>query len=65
MSSQNVYHDWLDAGLVRADPSFRRSKRRLRALRAIAVRETDQRDLAYVTNAIAELVAYPEADLPE
>ena len=65
MSDQNIYHDWLDAGLVRADPSFRRSKRRLRALRAIAVRETDQRDLAYVTNAIAELVTYPEVDLPE
>ena len=65
MSSQNVYHDWLDAGLVRSDPSFRSSKRRLRALRAIAERETDPKDLSYVTNAIAELVAYPEADLSE
>ena len=26
---------------------------------------TDAKDLSYVTNAINELVAYPEADLPE
>ena len=65
LSDYNIYHDWLDAAMKRADPTYSQSKRRLRVLRAISLRETDARDLSYVTNAINELVAYPEADLPD
>lgn len=65
MSDCNIYHDWLDAAMMRANPAYSQSKRRLRVLRAISLRETDANDLLYVTNAINELVAYPEADLPE
>ena len=65
MADCNIYHDWLDAAMKRADPTYSQSKRRLSVLRAIFQRETDANDLAYVTNAINELVAYPEADLPE
>ena len=65
LSDYNIYHDWLDAAMKRADPTYSQSKRRLRVLRAISLRETDAKDLSYVTNAINELVAYPEADLPE
>ena len=64
LSDYNIYHDWLDAAMKRADPTYSQSKRRLRVLRAISQRETDAKDLSYVTNAINELVAYPEADLP-
>ena len=65
MSDCNIYHDWLDAAMMRANPAYSQSKRRLRVLRAISLRETDANDLLYVTNAINELVAYPEVDLPE
>ena len=65
LSDYNIYHDWLDAAMKRADPTYSLSKRRLSVLRAISLRETDAKDLSYITNAINELVAYPEADLPE
>lgn len=65
LSDYNIYHDWLDAAMKRADPTYSQSKRRLGVLRAISLRETDAKDLSYVTNAINELVAYPEADLPD
>ena len=65
MSDFNIYHDWLDIAMKKANPTYSLSKRRLRTLRSIALRELDVNDIAYVTNAINELVAYPEADLPE
>ena len=65
LSDYNIYHDWLDAAMKRTDPTYSQSKRRLSVLRAISLRETDAKDLSYVTNAINELVAYPESDLPE
>ena len=65
LSDYNIYHDWLDAAMKRTDPTYSQSKRRLSVLRAISLRETDAKDLSYITNAINELVAYPEADLPE
>ena len=65
LSDYNIYHDWLDAAMKRTDPTYSQSKRRLSVLRAISLRETDAKDLSYITNAINELVAYPEADLPD
>lgn len=65
LSDQNIYHDWLDGAMKRAIPSYAQSKRRLSVLRSVSRRTVDAHDLAYVTNAINELVAYPEANLPE
>lgn len=54
-----------DKVLCKKCPQYRNSKRRLSALRAAVERGIHQNQTAYVTNAINELVAYPEADLPE
>lgn len=55
----------LDESLVRTDPSYGMSRRRLAVLRSVAGLGVNVYQAAYVTNAIAELVAYPEVDLPE
>ena len=55
----------VDQEIARADPSYRFSKRRLSVLRSAYALGVSQYQIAYVTNAINELVAYPEADLPE
>ena len=59
------YPAGLDQSLLRHDPSYRLSRRRLSILRDVYVHGVDQWDIGYVTNAINELVAYPEANLPE
>ena len=59
------YPAGLDQTLVRLDSGYRQSKRRLSIMREVYAHGVDQWDIAYVTNAINELVAYPEADLPE
>ena len=59
------YPAGLDQSLIRRDPSFRQSRRRLSILRDVYAHGVDQWDISYVTNAINELVAYPEAELPE
>ena len=59
------YPAGLDRSLMHHDPSYRQSRRRLSVLRDVYAHGVDQWDFAYVTNAINELVAYPEADLPE
>ena len=59
------YPAGLDQSLLRCDPSYRQSRRRLSIMRDVYLHGVDQWDIAYVTNAINELVAYPEADLPE
>ena len=59
------YPAGLDQSLIRHDSSYRQSRRRLSILRDVNAHGVDQWDIAYVTNAINELVAYPEADLPE
>ena len=63
-SNKNPY--WLDKLLIGNDPSYKYSKRRLAVLR---VSDLETRpfwfQINYVTNAINELVAYPEADLPD
>ena len=48
-----------------ADLSYRLSKRRLPVLRGVQENGIDEYDIFYVTNAINELVAYPEVDLPD
>ena len=60
----NAY--WLDRLLLERDASYQHSKRRLANLRN-SVAYATQWDFIYnyVTNAINELVAYPEADLPD
>ena len=59
------YPAGLDQSLLRHDPSYRLSRRRLSILRDVYVHGVDQWDIGYVTNAINELVPYPEANLPE
>ena len=59
------YPAGLDQTLIRHDPGYRHSRRRLSIMRAVNAHGVDQWDIAYVTNAINDLVAYPEADLPD
>ena len=59
------YPEGLDRTLVFYDTRYRMSRRRLANLRAVYAHGVDRWDLPYVTNAINELVAYPEAELPE
>ena len=52
--------------MVRDDESYRYSKRRLQILRAADILHCPyQYQVNFVTNAINELVAYPEAALPD
>ena len=59
------YPAGLDQCLIWHDSTYRLSRRRLSILRDVREHGVDRWDIAYVTNAINELVAYPEADLPE
>ena len=59
------YPQGLDEALVRKDAGYRHSRRRLANLRSVYAHGVDQWNIAYVTNAINELVAYPEQNLPE
>ena len=62
--SCNYY--WLDSLLIEGDPTYRFSKRRIGFMRGIATYAAQWQFMAnYVTNAINELVAYPEANLPD
>ena len=61
----NECHQWLDEALIESDPSYRYSKRRLWVFRGASARGVNQYSSSYVTNAINELVAYPEANLPD
>ena len=55
----------IDTALIQADNTYRHSKRRLSDLRAAYPRCFNEFQTNYVTNAINELVAYPEANLPD
>ena len=58
--------EYNDIGFKNADPSYEYSKRRLAVLRAVLPDCQGYDNLMdYATNAINELVAYPEADLPD
>ena len=61
----NLYFRRMDEAMIRTEPSYRQSRRRLVVLRSVNSLGVSPYQLAYVTNAINELVAYPEADLPE
>lgn len=54
-----------DHALMSLDPSYANSKRRLALLRFACSNVSGPFATEYVTNAINELVAYPEANLPE
>lgn len=62
-SNKNYY--WLDSLLIKDDPTYRFSKRRLAVLRSADLNCPYPYQVNYVTNAINELVAYPEANLPD
>ena len=55
----------LDEALCKCDPAYIHSKRRLSVLRSAAALDLCDMQRNYVTNAISELVAYPEANLPD
>ena len=58
--------EYNDIGFKNADPSYEYSKRRLAVLRAVLPDCQGYDNLMnYATNAINELIAYPEADLPD
>ena len=61
----NLYFRRMDEAMISTEPAYRLSKRRLAVLRSAYELGVSQNQIAYVTNAINELVAYPEADLPE
>ena len=63
--SANRYVWDVDTVFIETDPTYRNSRRRIEVLRAAFRLGVSQYQIAYVTNAINELVAYPEADLPE
>ena len=64
-SNINQCHEWLDETIIRHDASYRYSRRRLGVMRSVYSRGINQYSYSYVTNAINELVAYPEANLPD
>ena len=62
---RNSGHVSLDGSIQAVDPTYHASKRRLAVLRAAQNRCGNSFQLDYVTNAINELVAYPESALPD
>ena len=63
--SVSTMHQSLDMALMEVDPSYRFSRRRLSVMRLAQNRCWNTMLTNYVTNAINELVAYPEASLPD
>ena len=61
----NTMHISLNDAILAADPTYRYSKRRLAVMRAAQNRCINPGLYSFVTNAINELVAYPEANLPD
>ena len=61
----NRYVMDVDEVLIKTDSTYRSSRRRLEVLRTVHQLGVSVYQINYVTNAINELVAYPEADLPE
>ena len=52
-------------GMVFFDPGYRFSKRRLGVLRAVKEKVVSPYQSRYVNDALRELVAYPEDELPD
>ena len=61
----STMHKSLDAALIEVDSTYRFSKRRLSVMRSAQNRCWNAMLTNYVANAISELVAYPEANLPD
>ena len=61
----NTSNSIVDEALVAADSTYRYSRRRLAVMRSAYPRCFNEYQTNYVTNAINELVAYPEANLPD
>ena len=55
----------LDSVIMSVDPDYQYSQRRLAVLRFVESQGLNEYQAPYVTNAINELVVYPEADLPD
>ena len=55
----------MDGRMVFFDPGYRFSKRRLGVLRAVQDKVVSPRQSRYVNDALRELVAYPEGELPD
>ena len=64
-SLQNHSPERIDRSIRRLDPTYERSKRRLGVLRAVQDLGVNEWQTNFVTTAIRELEAYPEANLPE
>ena len=64
-SRQTESVDSLDRCLMKTDPTYRKSRRRLSVLRSISGLGANECQTNYVAQAIRELEANPEADLPE
>ena len=64
-SRQNAFVEVVDQSIVRLDPSYRMSKRRLGVLRSVQALGVNEWQTNFVMRAIRELEAYPEAELPE
>ena len=64
-ATANEHFTLLDGTMRWCDSGYRFSKRRLSVLRAVRDLGMHPYQLQYVTNAINELVAYPEANLPD
>ena len=63
---ENCHYYCFDRGQISRDDSYRYSRRRLAYLRQVLLRgDLFEFQENYVTNAINELVAYPEANLPD
>lgn len=60
-----LYNGYFDSCLSMRMPGYQLSKRRLNVLRGAERNMIIRFNEAFITNAINELVAYPEADLPE
>ena len=61
----NRYVRGTDKAFIAVDPTYQYSKRRLSVLRSVNALGVSSYQIDYVTNAINELVAYPESELPE
>ena len=64
-NSNNICVEKIDKILIGFSNGYKISKRRLKCLRSVHTMGVDEYCINYVTNAISELVVYPEADLPE
>ena len=64
-SSDPFYSEWYDNRVQKLLPDYEFSKRRLSVLRSVQSLGLNQYNEHFVTNAITQLVAYPEANLPD